>query len=113
MTYPYTPGTKTTEEHRVNNALQAAAIGPKENAEFGLDLIRLLSRRLKETDQQVVTIGTALAQGRLPARVALKLVEQIAPGCIEAIYLAMFEGVSPEQLRDDFAGNGIEAGGCK
>ena len=86
---------------------------PKENAEFALDLIRLVSRRLKEFDQGVTTIGTALAQGRLPPNIALTLVEQIAPGCIDAVYLSMFEGVSPDQLRDDLASNGIEAGGRK
>jgi hypothetical protein len=81
-------------------APRATVKSPKENDEFGLDLIRLLSRRLKETDQHVTMIGTALAQGRLPARIALKLVEQIAPGCLEKIYLAMFEGVSPDQLSE-------------
>jgi hypothetical protein len=106
VTYLHTPRFKTTED----NALQTAAIGPKENAEFGLDLIRLLSRRLKEIDQQVVTIGTALAQGRLLPSSALKLADRIAPGCIDVIYLSMFEGVSPEQLRDDLASNEIEAG---
>jgi hypothetical protein len=81
-------------------APRAAAKSPKENEEFALDLIRLLSRRLKHIDQEVTTLGTALAQGRLPARVALKLAEQIAPGCIDAVYLAMFEGVSPDQLSE-------------
>jgi hypothetical protein len=85
---------------------------PKENAEFVLDLLRLVSRRLKAIDQEVTALGTALAQGRLPPNIALKLIEQIAPGCIDAVYLSLYEGVSPEQLRHDLVSNGIE-GGCK
>jgi hypothetical protein len=86
---------------------------PKENAEFALDLMRIVIRRLKEIDQEVTALGTALAQGRMPPDIALKLVEQIAPGCIDKIYLSLYEGVSPEQLRDDLASNGLEAGGRK
>jgi len=76
---------------------------PKENEEFALDLIRLVSRRVKEIDQEVTTVGTALSQGRIPPHIALQLVDQIAPGCIDAVYLSLFEGVSPEQLSNVFA----------
>ena len=31
-------------------------------------------------------------------RIALTLVEQIAPGCIDVVYSSLFEGVSPDQL---------------
>jgi hypothetical protein len=86
---------------------------PKENAEFALDLIRIASGTLKQIDREVTALGTALAHGRLPPNIALKLVEEIAPGCIDPVYLSMFEGVSPDQLRDDLATNGIEAGGRK
>jgi hypothetical protein len=55
------------------------------------------SRRLKEIDQHVTAIGIALSQGRMPPRVALQLVD------IEAVYLALFESLSPEQLSDVFA----------
>jgi hypothetical protein len=71
----------------------------KQNIELALDLIRICSRRLKEIDQEITTIGIALSQERMPSRIALKLVEQLAPGCIDAIYLALFEGASPDQLR--------------
>jgi hypothetical protein len=73
----------------------------KEDADFALDMIRTCSRRLKEIDQQVTTLGTALAQGRMPPRIALQLVDQIAPGCIEAIHFSLYHGVSPEQLHGD------------
>ena len=75
---------------------------PQQDREFALELIRICSRRLKEIDQEITTIGTALAQGRMPPRVALMLVDQVAPSCIPAVYLSLFEGVSPEQLSDAF-----------
>jgi hypothetical protein len=92
---------------------------PQENTEFALDLIRLCSRNLKLIDQQVTAIGTALGQRRMPPHIALKLVEQIAPGCIDVIYLSLFEGASPEQLHDGFCkeappsaqGNGVKRSG--
>jgi hypothetical protein len=55
---------------------------PQQDREFALELIRICSRRLKEIDQEITTIGTALAQGRMPPRVALMLVDQVAPSCI-------------------------------
>lgn len=83
-----------------------SAPDPKEDAEFALDLIRTCSRRLKQIDQEVTTIGTALSQGRMPPRIAVTLVERVAPGCIDAVYLSLFEGVSPEQLRSDLGSKG-------
>ncbi len=73
---------------------------PKQNAEFALELIRIVSRRLKLIDQEVTAMGTALAQGRMPPGIALTLVEQIAPGCIDAVHRSLYENVSPDQLRD-------------
>lgn len=81
---------------------------PKENVEFAADIIRIVSRRLKHIDQEVMSLGTALTQGRMPARIALKLVEQIAPGCIDEVYLSMFEGVAPEHWREELAGQATE-----
>jgi hypothetical protein len=52
--------------------------------------------------EEVTTLGTALAQGRMPPGIALTLVNQIAPGCIDAVYFSLYEGVSPEQLTDVF-----------
>ena len=46
----------------------------------------------------VTTIGTALDQGSLSARIAIQLVEQTAPGCIDAMYLALLEGIALEQV---------------
>jgi hypothetical protein len=83
--------------------MNAHVPSPKEDQEFALDLVRIVSRRLKEIDQEITTIGTALCQGRMPPRVVLMLVDQIAPGCIDAVYLALFEGISPDQLSDAFA----------
>lgn len=71
---------------------------PDQNKEFALALIRTVSRRLKLIDEEVLAAGVALAQGRCSSREALNLVEEIAPGCIGAVFLSLHEGVSPEQL---------------
>lgn len=73
----------------------------KQNSEFALGLIRTVSRRLKLIDEEITAIGTALSQGRLSSREALRLVEEIAPGCIHSVLLTTFEGVTPEQLRNE------------
>jgi hypothetical protein len=72
----------------------------KQNSEFAVVLLRTVSRRLKLIDEEVMAFGTALSQGRLSSREALRLVEEIAPGCVDAVLLSIFEGASPEQLRD-------------
>jgi hypothetical protein len=71
----------------------------KQNSEFALVLIRTVSRRLKLIDEEITAIGIALSQDRLSSREALGLVEGIAPGCVDAVLLSIFEGASPEQLR--------------
>jgi hypothetical protein len=71
---------------------------PKDDLELAREIIRLVSRCLKDIDQHVMTIGTALDQGRIPPRIAMELVEQSAPGCIGKVHWALFENVSPDQL---------------
>ena len=83
------------------NAPPLKVKGPKHDTEFALNLIRIVSRYLKLIDEQVTAYGTALAQSRMPPKIALNLVEQIAPGCIDSVYLSLFEGVSPDLLRPD------------
>jgi hypothetical protein len=70
----------------------------KQNGEFALHLIRIVSRRLKLIDEEVTAIGTALAQGRLSSREALTQVEAYAPGCVDAVHLSLYEGAAPEHL---------------
>jgi hypothetical protein len=70
----------------------------EQNSEFALGLIRIVSRRLKLIDEEVSAAGVALSQGRMSSREALAIVETIAPGCIDAVFLSLHEGVSPEQL---------------
>jgi hypothetical protein len=72
----------------------------KQNREFALVLIRVVSRRLKLIDEEITATGTALSQERLSSREALRLVEEIAPGCVDAVFLSLYDGVSPEQLQD-------------
>jgi hypothetical protein len=81
----------------------------KQNGEFALVLIRTVSRRLKLIDEEVTAIGTALNQGRLSAREALRLVEEIAPGCIDVVLMSIYEGATPKQLHGETAIAGAAA----
>jgi hypothetical protein len=71
----------------------------KQNTEFALALIRTTSRRVLLINDQITAIGIALSQDRISAREALAEIELIAPGCVDAVTLSIFEGATPEQLR--------------
>jgi hypothetical protein len=90
---------KRVDSENTINGKRTQGCSPQQGVDFGCDIIRGVSRDLKAMDQHVMTIGTALAQGRLSLRAAINMVQQIAPGMIPTDYLAMTEGVSPEQLR--------------
>ena|SRR5829696_1988644 len=47
--------------------------------DYALALIRVVSRRLKHIDEQVVSIGVALSNGLITAAKARELVDDIAP----------------------------------
>jgi len=66
----------------------------KDDRAYVLDLLRLVSRRVREIDQEVTTIGTALAQNRITPQMAIEWSECVAPGCIDAVHLSLIE--SPE-----------------
>jgi hypothetical protein len=87
------------DRENTSNGTRTQGCSPQQGIDFGCDIIRGVSRDLKAIDQHVCTVGTALAQGRLSLRAAINMVQQIVPGMIPADYLAMVEGVSPEQLR--------------
>jgi hypothetical protein len=60
--------------------------------EYTLSLIRVVSRRLKFIDEEVVATGVALSQGLIDAKKAREMVEEVAPGCIDAVALSILEG---------------------
>ena len=60
--------------------------------DYTLALIRVVSRRLKHIDEEVVSIGVALSNGLVTAAKARELVDEIAPGCIDAVALSILEG---------------------
>jgi hypothetical protein len=62
--------------------------------EYTLALIRVVSRRLKHIDEEVVATGVALSNGLIDAKKACDMVEEIAPGCIDAVALSILEGAS-------------------
>jgi hypothetical protein len=57
--------------------------------EYTLSLLRTVSARLKLIDQEVIAIGVALANGLISASKARAMSEEVAPGCIDAVALAL------------------------
>jgi len=79
---------------RVGREYKHARNQTQQDADFALDLIRGASRDLKAIDQHVTTAGTALSQGRLSWRDAVKRVNYYAPGIIPVECLALLDGGS-------------------
>jgi len=61
------------------------------STEYTLSLIRVVSRRLKYIDEEVVATGVALSQGLIDAKRAREMVEEVAPGCMDAVALSILE----------------------
>jgi hypothetical protein len=64
----------------------------KPSTEYTLSLIRVVSRRLKHIDEEVIATGVALSQGLINAKRAREMVDDIAPDCIDAVALSILEG---------------------
>jgi hypothetical protein len=60
--------------------------------EYTLSLIRVVSRRLKHIDEEVVAVGVALSHGLIDAKRAREMVNEVAPGCIDVVALSILEG---------------------
>ena len=54
---------------------------------YTLALLRTVSARLKQIDQEVVSIGVALAEGLTTASKAREMCNEVAPGCLDAVAL--------------------------
>lgn len=63
----------------------------KPSTEYTLALIRPVSRRLKHIDEKVCATGVALSHGLIDAKKAREMVNDIAPGCIDAVALSILE----------------------
>jgi len=98
MQTPALSGTGVRESdlagQRVDREYTDARKRTQQDADFALDLIRGASRDLKAIDQHVTTAGTALSQGRLSWRDAIKRVNYYAPGIIPVECLALLDGGS-------------------
>jgi hypothetical protein len=71
---------------------------PEEDERLALEILRGAVTRLRDIAQHLTTLGVFVCQKRMPARIALQLAEQAAPGIIERVFLSSLEGASPEQL---------------
>ena len=76
----------------MNQHTKPPAINRAPSKDYTLALIRVVSRRLKHIDEEVVSIGVALSSGLVTAAKARELVDDIAPGCIDAVALSILEG---------------------
>lgn len=61
----------------------------KPSKEYTLLLLRVVSRRLKHIDEEVISIGVALSQNLITAAKAREMTEDVAPGCIDAVALSI------------------------
>jgi hypothetical protein len=59
--------------------------------EYTIALLRVVSRRLKHIDEEVIATGVALSNGLIDARKAREMVEEVAPGCIDAVALSILD----------------------
>jgi hypothetical protein len=76
----------------MNQHVKTPATNRVPSKDYTLALVRVVSRRLKHIDEEVVSIGVALSNGLITAAKARELVDEIAPGCIDAVALSILEG---------------------
>jgi hypothetical protein len=74
----------------INPNLLASSI-TSENTDYVLSILRVVSARVKLIEQEVNSIGVALSRGLMTPGQALLRVEQVAPGCYEAVALSVFD----------------------
>ena len=60
--------------------------------EYTLALLRVVSRRLQHIMEEVNATGVALSNGLITAGKAREMVEEVAPGCIDAVALSILDG---------------------
>ena len=80
----------------MNQHTKPPTINRVPSKDYTLALIRVVSRRLKHIDEEVISIGVALSNGLVTAAKARELVDDIAPGCIDAVALSILEGTADE-----------------
>jgi hypothetical protein len=78
----------------MNQHTKPPAVNRAPSKEYTLALIRVVSRRLKWIDEEVVATGVALRDGLITSARAREMVEEIAPGCIDAVALSILEGAA-------------------
>ena len=78
----------------MNQHIKPPTINRAPSKDYTLALIRVVSRRLKHIDEEVISIGVALSNGLVTAAKARELVDDVAPGCIDAVALSILEGTA-------------------
>jgi hypothetical protein len=78
----------------MNQHTKPPVVNRAPSKEYTISLIRVVSRRLKHIDEEVVSIGVALSNGLIAPAKARELVDEIAPGCIDAVALSILEGAA-------------------
>ena len=89
----------------MNQHMKPPAINRAPSKDYTLALIRVVSRRLKHIDEEVVSIGVALSNGLVTAAKARELVDDIAPGCIDVSPFRYWKGQWNERLENPTVGN--------
>ena len=76
----------------MNQHTKPPVINRAPSKDYTLALIRYAIHFAKHIDEEVVSIGVALSNGLVTAAKARELVDDIAPGCIDAVALSILEG---------------------
>ena len=69
------------------------------STEYTLALIRCISRRTQHIVEEFNAVGVALNGGLIDAKKAREMIEEIAPGCIDAVALSVLDGA--DSVRPD------------
>jgi len=80
----------------VNAPVRMPPVINQDDHELVLQLFRMVSRRVKEIDAEIMFIGTVLDQKRILPREAIEWLEEVAPGCIGTVYLSLFKQLGEE-----------------
>jgi hypothetical protein len=71
-------------------SLRGASVTTDEK-DYALSLVRVISSRLETIKLEVNAVGVALSRGMITPGEAFVRIEEIAPGCLDAVALTAFE----------------------
>jgi hypothetical protein len=68
--------------------------GMTSHKEYAVAVLRVVSLRLKHIDSEITAISIALAGDMIDVKEAFRVVDEIAPGCIDAVARSILDGAA-------------------